>query len=61
MCTAITQVAKLPAEQVFVLLAELFGECDNLSLAFGATKVETIGDAYWAMTGAMYREATQVR
>jgi class 3 adenylate cyclase len=53
------QAAQLPVEQVFVLLAELFGEFDNLSLALGVTKIETIGDAYWAMTGAMYRDATQ--
>ena len=49
------QVAQLPADRVFQLMSTLFGAYDELLSKLGLIKVDTIGDAYWAMAGRSQR------
>jgi len=57
-CGFTSQVAQLPAARVFELVADLFGMYDSILSKLNLTKVDTIGDAYWAMAGRVDEEAT---
>ncbi len=49
---------KWPRGQVFAAVSELFGAWDGLCAAHGVTKIETVGDAYWAAVGLGPEPAT---